>query len=71
MASDKMTLERIETLEKLPGDGEPDLLRKTQTLGSVRLHNIVTNERVLVPQPSSDPNDPLNWSVKVKKCHAF
>ncbi|KKY16834.1 putative mfs transporter [Phaeomoniella chlamydospora] len=45
----------------IPGDD----LRKTMTvntLGSVRLQHEHTNEIILVPQPSNDPNDPLNWS---------
>ena len=44
----------------IPGDD----LRKTMTvntLGSVRLQHEHTNEIILVPQPSNDPNDPLNW----------
>lgn len=31
------------------------------SLGSVRLHNAATKDRILVPQPSNDPRDPLNW----------
>ncbi|KAK5132327.1 hypothetical protein LTR08_009162 [Meristemomyces frigidus] len=38
-------------------------LEHVNTLGSVRLRHAVTNELVLVPQPSDDPNDPLNWQV--------
>lgn len=34
--------------------------RKTETLGRVRLQN-ETGTMLYVPQPSSDPNDPLNW----------
>lgn len=34
--------------------------RPVNTLGHVRLHD-ETGTRLLVPQPSSDPNDPLNW----------
>ena len=37
-------------------------LERINTHGSVRLRHAETNEIVLVPQPSSDPNDPLNWS---------
>jgi hypothetical protein len=33
----------------------------TETLGHVRLQDEVTGATLLVPQPSSDPNDPLNW----------
>lgn len=31
------------------------------TLGNVRLRHHETNEIILVPTPSNDPNDPLNW----------
>lgn len=34
---------------------------RQQTLGNVRLRHHETNEIILVPTPSSDPNDPLNW----------
>lgn len=34
---------------------------KQNTLGNVRLRHHETNEIILVPTPSSDPNDPLNW----------
>ncbi|KAH7378999.1 major facilitator superfamily domain-containing protein [Cadophora sp. MPI-SDFR-AT-0126] len=37
----------------------------TGTLGHVRLQD-ETGTRLLVPQPSSDPNDPLNWSKPFK-----
>ena len=36
-------------------------LRKVQTLGSVTLHRQGTKEVILIPTPSDDPNDPLNW----------
>jgi hypothetical protein len=36
-------------------------LHPTETLGHVRLQDEVTGATILVPQPSSDPNDPLNW----------
>ncbi|KAJ5938032.1 hypothetical protein N7454_004374 [Penicillium verhagenii] len=36
--------------------------RHTNTLGSVQLRNPITNDIILVPTPSKDPNDPLNWS---------
>lgn len=35
--------------------------RPTETLGHVRLQDETTGATLLVPQPSSDPNDPLNW----------
>jgi hypothetical protein len=42
------TLERVETSKK-------------HTLGHVQLRDHETNEIILIPTPSSDPNDPLNW----------
>ncbi|KAJ5291705.1 hypothetical protein N7478_000956 [Penicillium angulare] len=42
---------------------DSDLKTKpTNTLGSVQLRNPITNDIILVPTPSNDPNDPLNWS---------
>jgi hypothetical protein len=32
-------------------------------LGEVRLRHEETNEIILVPTPTNDPNDPLNWCV--------
>ncbi|KAF2234242.1 MFS general substrate transporter [Viridothelium virens] len=32
------------------------------TLGNLRLRNVETNEVILIPTPTGDPNDPLNWS---------
>ncbi|KAL1894204.1 hypothetical protein Sste5346_005990 [Sporothrix stenoceras] len=31
------------------------------TLGHVRLRDVTTNEIILIPAPSDDPKDPLNW----------
>ncbi|KAL0259835.1 hypothetical protein SLS55_005575 [Diplodia seriata] len=39
-----------------------DGLKQQQTLGSLRLRHHETNEIILIPAPSDDPNDPLNWS---------
>jgi hypothetical protein len=35
--------------------------KKVRTLGTVRLRHHETNEVILIPTPSDDPNDPLNW----------
>lgn len=32
-----------------------------ESLGSLRLRHEVTNEILLIPAPTNDPNDPLNW----------
>lgn len=36
-------------------------IQRVETLGSVRLHRENTHEVILIPTPSDDPNDPLNW----------
>ncbi|KAF6813337.1 hypothetical protein CSOJ01_04681 [Colletotrichum sojae] len=40
------------------GRGEEPRVR---TMGNVRLRDEATNEIILIPRPSTDPNDPLNW----------
>ncbi|KAI9732771.1 MAG: hypothetical protein M1834_003709 [Cirrosporium novae-zelandiae] len=35
---------------------------RQNTLGSLRIRHHETNEIILVPTPTNDPNDPLNWS---------
>ncbi|GLA73525.1 hypothetical protein AtubIFM55763_004450 [Aspergillus tubingensis] len=37
-----------------------------RSLGHVRLRHYETNEVILVPTPSDDPNDPLRWSTSYK-----
>ncbi|RDW95366.1 MFS general substrate transporter-27 [Coleophoma crateriformis] len=36
------------------------------TYGTVQHRDVVTNQVILNPKPSSDPNDPLNWSQGFK-----
>ncbi|KAM7200465.1 MFS general substrate transporter [Rhypophila sp. PSN 637] len=47
----------------LDANHEVEEMEKTRvrTLGNVRLRHHDTNEIILVPAPSSDPRDPLNW----------
>lgn len=40
---------------------DPDEVGQTATLGRLRLRHVDTNEIILIPTPSNDPNDPLNW----------
>jgi hypothetical protein len=49
----------------LDPDHEVDRVEKDRkrTLGNVRLRDHETNEIILIPTPSSDSNDPLNWYV--------
>ncbi|TVY39109.1 putative MFS-type transporter [Lachnellula subtilissima] len=45
--------------------------KRVETLGTVRHRHEHTNEIILVPTPSNDPNDPLNWSQVFKYYTAF
>lgn len=36
-------------------------LQRTVTLGTLRLQHETTHETILIPTPTDDPNDPLNW----------
>jgi hypothetical protein len=38
-----------------------DKVQKVETLGTLRLRHHETREIILIPTPSNDPNDPLNW----------
>ena len=40
---------------------KPEQMQKIKTLGSVQLHNKDTKQLILIPTPSDDINDPLNW----------
>lgn len=44
-----------------------EILPGTEVMADVGSHHFVKGSKhVLVPQPSSDPHDPLNWSTKWK-----
>lgn len=45
----------------LTTERDVDEIQRVQTLGSVRLQKRGTRETILIPTPSADPNDPLNW----------
>lgn len=52
------------TTVELGGSVEPvKTSNAVHTLGHVRLRNVTTNEIILIPTPSDDPRDPLNWYV--------
>ncbi|KAH8597367.1 major facilitator superfamily domain-containing protein [Bisporella sp. PMI_857] len=55
------TVEPIKTVT----NGEKSL-QHTHTFGSVRHRHEHTKEIILIPRPSQDPNDPLNWSQRKK-----
>ncbi|KAH8165132.1 hypothetical protein CIB48_g3117 [Xylaria polymorpha] len=40
--------------------------QKRAALGTVRLRDYHTNEVILIPRPSNDPNDPLKWPQAYK-----
>lgn len=40
-----------------------------RSLGHVRLRHYETNEVILVPTPSDDPNDPLRWYIQSSRLH--
>ena len=43
---------------------EPVIAPGGESLGSLRLRHEATHEIILVPTPSQDPADPLNWFVE-------
>ena len=58
-------MDRDSIAAALDADHEVEAVEKgrKRTLGNVRLRHHETNELILIPTPSSDPNDPLNWYV--------
>lgn len=42
-------------------DRDVDEIQHGSNLGHLRLRHVETNEIILIPTQSSDPNDPLNW----------
>lgn len=48
-------------MDKITTHDTMDDIKPVNTLGTVRLHHAETKEVILVPAPSNDPNDPLNW----------
>lgn len=45
---------------------KPEQIHRIKTLGSVQLHNKDTKQVILIPTPSNDVNDPLNWYFGVE-----
>ncbi|KAM0558077.1 hypothetical protein ACHAPJ_005244 [Fusarium lateritium] len=45
-----------------PKDNTSSSDAQNNNLGGLRLRNEETNEIILIPTPTNDPNDPLNWS---------
>ena len=42
---------------------DPDEIQRGANLGHLRLRHAETNEIILIPTPSQDPNDPLTWYI--------
>ncbi|KAH6684663.1 major facilitator superfamily domain-containing protein [Halenospora varia] len=45
---------------------DPEDAKKMHNLGSLRLRHLDSNQIILVPTPTADPNDPLNWSKRYR-----
>ncbi|KAJ6782515.1 hypothetical protein PWT90_01660 [Aphanocladium album] len=58
--------ETVQTVTAPYEKGSEPAPRKA-TLGNVRLRTQENDQIILIPTPSSDPNDPLNWSQWRKK----
>lgn len=51
-------------LRELENELNTEILPGTEVMADVGSHHFVKgNKHVLVPQPSDDPHDPLNWST--------
>lgn len=61
----------IESARQVTADDIKEIETNVATLGHVRLRHIDTQEIILVPTPSSDPKDPLNWPRWFKTYTAF
>lgn len=58
----------LQELRELEAELHTEILPGTEIMTDVGTHHFVKGQgrTVLVPQPSSDPHDPLNWSVMWK-----
>jgi len=56
-------------LDRVVTARDPEEVGHSTTLGHLRLRNEHTNEIILIPTPSTDPNDPLNWYVSSVPAH--
>ncbi|KAH6990022.1 major facilitator superfamily domain-containing protein [Ilyonectria destructans] len=57
---------RLEELEQIQNELDIEIIPGTEIMADIGSHHFVKSEdkshRVLVPQPSDDPHDPLNWT---------
>jgi hypothetical protein len=58
-----MSIRTMQRIDPLPEDSDPILQAVTtqvEDTQGVQLRSPFTNEIILIPTPSNDPNDPLN-----------
>jgi hypothetical protein len=53
--------ERASAVHVPRADPEDSKTKHVNNLGSIQLRHPVTNDIILIPTPSNDLNDPLNW----------
>ncbi|KAK4541958.1 hypothetical protein LTR36_007158 [Oleoguttula mirabilis] len=59
----------VEELHQIEEELHAEILPGTEIMADVGSHHFVKGgSHVLVPQPSADPHDPLNWSTFRKTC---
>lgn len=58
------SLTRDQELRELENELNTEILPGTEVMADIGSHHFVKGKsHVLVPQPSDDPHDPLNWST--------
>jgi hypothetical protein len=63
MEVENSDLEPTKTVQIDATEQKLNITKRIHTLGSVRHRHEHTGEIILIPTPSKDPNDPLNWYV--------
>ncbi|KAF7556518.1 hypothetical protein G7Z17_g1374 [Cylindrodendrum hubeiense] len=60
------TESRLEEMQQIQNELDIEIIPGTEIMADIGSHHFVKSEdksnRVLVPQPSNDPHDPLNWT---------
>lgn len=71
MEFENSDLEPTKTVQIDATEQKLNITKRIHTLGSVRHRHEHTGQIILIPTPSKDPNDPLNWSKRKKYYSAF
>ncbi|KAH8794340.1 major facilitator superfamily domain-containing protein [Hyaloscypha sp. PMI_1271] len=71
MEVENSDLEPTKTVQIDATEQKLNITKRIHTLGSVRHRHEHTGQIILIPTPSKDPNDPLNWSKRKKYYSAF